>query len=80
MFVKINCPTCQTEGTLSLVESSYEGPYRCWKYRALFTIDLENNKLTSYKPLSEEELLKQQQMKAIQDKLKRQFPGIKDNN
>jgi hypothetical protein len=59
---------------MSLVESSYEGPYRCWKCRALFTICLKNNDLTFCEPLSEEELRKQQEMKAIQDKINRQFP------
>ena len=74
MLVKIKCPACKTEGSLSLVESSYEGPYRCWKCRALFTIALKNNKLISCEPLSEEDLQKQQEIKALQDKLKRQFP------
>ena len=60
---------------MSLVESSYEGPYRCWKCRALFTIRLKNNELIFCEPLSEEELQKQQEMKALKDKLKRQFPG-----
>jgi hypothetical protein len=75
MLAKIKCPACQAEGTMSLIESSYEGPYRCWKCRALFTIAIKNSQLTSCEPLSEEELQKQQEMKAIQDKLKRQFPG-----
>ena len=75
MLAKIKCPACQTEGTISLIESSYEGPYRCWKCRALFTIEMKNNQLTSCEPLSEEELQKQQEIKAVQDKLKRQFPG-----
>ena len=72
--MKIKCPACQTEGSLSLVESNYEGPYKCWKCRALFTIVLKNNKLMSCEPLTEEEFQKQQEIKAIQDKLKRQFP------
>ena len=71
MFVKIKCPACQIDGTLSLIESSYKGPYRCWKCRELFTIELNNNKLTFYTPLSEEELQKQQEMKAVHDKLTR---------
>jgi hypothetical protein len=78
MLLKIKCPACQTEGSLSLIESSYEGPYRCWKCRALFSIVLKNNKLTSCEPLTEEELQKQQEIKALQDKLKRQFPGRQD--
>ncbi len=80
MLVNIKCPECQTEGTMSLVESSYEGPYRCWRCRALFTIELKDNKLRSCEPLGEDELQKQQEMKAIQDKLKRQFPGRKGTN
>lgn len=63
---------------MSLVEPRYEGPYRCWKCRALFTIELNDNELTFCEPLSEEELQKQQEMKAVQDKLKRQFPGRQD--
>lgn len=75
MIVKIKCPACQTEGSLSLIESNYQGPYKCWKCRALFTIILEKDKLTSCEPLTEEELQKQQEIKALQDKFKRQFPG-----
>ena len=71
MFVKIRCPACQTESTMSLIKSSYRGPYRCWKCRALFTIELKNNKLTSYKDLSEEMFKKQQEKKVIKNKRKR---------
>jgi C4-type Zn-finger protein len=79
MFVKIKCPACQTEGSLSLVESSYEGPYKCWKCRQLFTIVLEDDEVKSCEPLSEEEFQKQQEIKAMQDKLKRQFPGREES-
>jgi len=75
MLVKIKCPACQTEGSLSLVESTYKGPYKCWKCRALFTISLEKDELISCDPLTEEEFQKQQEIKALQDKFNRQFPG-----
>lgn len=74
MLLKIKCPACQTEGSLSLLEPDYEGPYKCWKCRELFTIVLKKNKLTSCEPLTEEEFQKQQEIKALQDKFKRQFP------
>ena len=74
MLVKIKCPACKTDGSLSLIETSYEGPYKCWKCRELFTIKLKNNKLMSCEPLTEEEFQKQQEIKALQDKFKRQFP------
>ncbi len=71
MLVKIKCPKCDTEGTISLLESSYQGPYRCWKCRELFTITLENNKLKSCEPLSQEEFDKLQEIEALRKKFKR---------
>ncbi|MBA7670326.1 hypothetical protein ES703_78471 [subsurface metagenome] len=70
MIVKIKCPECNTEGSISLVESNYQGPYRCWKCRALFTIKLENNELKSCEPLSQEEFDKQQEIDAMRAKFK----------
>ena len=71
MIVKIKCPKCGTEGSLSLVESNYQGPYRCWKCRELFTLKLENNELKSCEPLSKEEFDKLQEMEAMKAKFKR---------
>ena len=72
MLVKIKCPKCNVEGSLSLVESNYQGPYRCWKCRELFTITLKNNKLESCEPLSQEEFEKQQEIEELKAKFKRQ--------
>ena len=72
MMVKIKCPKCGTEGSLSLAESNYEGPYRCWKCRELFTIKMEGNELKSCEPLSQEEFEKQQEIEALRAKFKRQ--------
>ena len=71
MMLKIKCPECSTEGSLSLVEPNYQGPYRCWKCRALFTIKIENNELKSCEALSQEEFDKQQAAKELRDKFKR---------
>jgi hypothetical protein len=68
---KIKCPACQTEGSMFLADPTYVGPYRCWKCRALFTVEIKNDQLTSYKDLSEEELKKQQEMKKLQEKYKK---------
>ncbi len=70
MLVKIKCPKCDTEGSLSLTESSYQGPYRCWKCRELFTIRLEDNKLKSCEPLSQKEFERQQELETLKDKFK----------
>ena len=71
MMIKIECPRCQTEGSLSLVESNYEGPYRCWKCRELFSISIQNNEVRSCEPLSEEEFAKQQEINTLRDKFRR---------
>ena len=72
MLVKIKCPKCETEGSISLVDDNYQGPYRCWKCRGLFTITMENNELKSCEPLSQEELDKQQEIEALKNQFKRQ--------
>ncbi len=71
MLVKIKCTKCGTEGSLSLSDPSYQGPYRCWKCRELFTIRMENNELKSCEPLSQEEFDKQQEIEALKAKFKR---------
>ena len=71
MAVKIKCPKCASEGSLSLIQSSYQGPYRCWKCRELFTINIEGDKLKSCEPLSQEEFDRQQEINALRDQFKR---------
>ena len=70
-MVTMVCPKCGAEGKLSLVETSYIGPRRCWKCHEFFTITIVNNQLRSCEPLSQEEYEKQQQAKNLQDKFKR---------
>ena len=70
MITKIKCPKCGIEGSFSLSDPRYEGPYRCWKCRALFTIRLENNELKSCEPLSQEEFDQQQEIASLRDKFK----------
>ena len=72
MLVKIKCPACATEGTTSFVGNTYEGPYKCWKCKALFTIKLDNGEVQSCEPLSEEELKQQQEIEALRAKFKQQ--------
>ena len=72
MIVKIRCPKCDTEGSLSLAQSTYRGPYKCWKCRELFTIEIVNNELNSCEPLSQEEFDTQQEIEALKAKFKRQ--------
>ena len=70
-MVKVICPKCSAETKLSLVETSYVGPKKCWKCHELFTLTIVNNQVRSIEPLSQEEYEKQQAAKALQDKMRR---------
>jgi hypothetical protein len=71
MLMKIKCPSCQSEGTISLLENDFTGPYRCWKCRALYTINIHNNKILSCEPLSEEALQKIKELEELKKKFSR---------
>ena len=80
MMFKIECPKCKTEGNFSLADVSYEGPYKCWKCKALFTIKIKNDKLQSCEPLSQEELDRQQEEKGGQQEdsdMQREIEALK---
>ena len=70
MIFKIKCPKCKTEGSLSLAQSSYEGPYRCWKCHSLSTITIQNDKLKSCRSLSQKEFERQQEINSMQSRFK----------
>jgi|CryGeyStandDraft_7_1057128.scaffolds.fasta_scaffold197289_2 hypothetical protein len=72
---KIKCPSCGTEGTLSLLNPDYEGPYTCWKCRALFSIRIQDGQLRSWQALSQEELQRRQEAEALKAKFRRHSLG-----
>ncbi len=72
MLVKIKCPECDTDGSFSLADPVYEGPYRCWKCRALFSIEMKNGKLESMESITEEEFNRQMEIQAMRARYKKQ--------
>ena len=74
MLVTIACPECKAEGRFSVLDKVYEGPYKCWKCRQLYYIELEGENLKSCRPLGEEEFTKLQEL----EKLKRKFKKDED--
>jgi DNA-directed RNA polymerase subunit RPC12/RpoP len=70
-MIEIECPNCNSIGKMSLVQQIFEGPYRCWKCRSLFTIVIANKRLQSCEPLSEEDFKKwQDEQEALKRKSK----------
>ena len=69
-MVKITCPTCNVDGQMSLLDSRYEGPYRCWKCHANFLLVMDNNMVISCTPMSQEEFEMQREQKKQRDRMK----------
>ena len=61
LLIKFNCPKCDIDNSYSLADSNYQGPYRCWKCRELFTVNIEDGKLKSCEPITQEELDRQRE-------------------
>jgi hypothetical protein len=70
MFINIQCPKCGAQSGFSLHESTYQGPYKCWKCREFCKIKLENNQLVSCEPMSQAEVDQMQKEKEAKDKAK----------
>ena len=64
-MIEIECPGCQSIGKMSLAQTLYEGPYRCWKCRSLYKIVLANDRLQSIDPITEEELEAWQELQKL---------------
>jgi len=71
MLIKIKCPKCNADNSFSLIEPTYQGPYRCWKCRELFSIKVEKGELKSCEPLTQEEFDRQQEIEALRAKFKK---------
>ncbi len=71
MMITIKCPKCDVNGSISLLKADYEGPYKCWKCRSLFNIQLKDNELKSCEPLSQEEFDRLQEIQALKNKYKK---------
>ena len=72
MAIKIKCPACENEGSISLLDKEFTGPYRCWKCRALYTINIHEGAVVAIEPLSEEALEKLKQLEELKKKFMRQ--------
>ena len=54
-MIEIACPSCGAVRKMGLIDDIFEGPYRCWKCRSLFSVVIANKKLQSWEPMTEEE-------------------------
>jgi transposase-like protein len=64
MMLKIKCPSCGSDSSMSLLNSTYEMPFRCWKCHEYFTLKVENDVIQSLTKLTPEDY---QKIKATED-------------
>jgi hypothetical protein len=67
----IKCPSCATEGRISLLEPDYAGPYTCWKCQAPFSIKVQGGQLKSCQPIPKEDFKRQQEIEALKAKFRK---------
>ena len=67
-MARITCPSCQSVGQMSLLDKYYKGPYRCWKCRGNYLIELEDNECKSCTPISQDEFDRFKEEKAARDR------------
>jgi len=72
MMVKITCPNCNTDGFMSLLDSTYQMSYRCWKCKEFFSLSVEDNQVKSIVRLTPEEYQKMKEVEDLRAKYKRQ--------
>jgi C4-type Zn-finger protein len=72
MMLKIKCPSCATDSYMSLIQSTYQMPYRCWKCKEFFTLSVEDNEVKSVVKLTAEEYEKMKEVEDLRSKFKRQ--------
>jgi len=59
VIFKVRCKKCDAETRLSLVDSNYNGLFRCWKCKQSYIFVIEKDEIKYFKPLSDEKYGKQ---------------------
>jgi hypothetical protein len=59
MQVNIKCPACNSDSSFFIAKDVFQGPFRCWKCKALFTAKVRNGDVQLCEPLSQEVFDKQ---------------------
>jgi hypothetical protein len=63
MQVTIKCPACNTDSSFFIAKSVFQGPFRCWKCKALFNVKVKDSELQLCEPLSQEDFDKEKAAK-----------------
>jgi hypothetical protein len=72
MQVNIKCQACNTDSAFFIAKDVFQGPFRCWKCKALFTVKARAGDLESCEPLAVETFEKAKADKAAARKKKKE--------
>lgn len=68
MQIEVKCPACNTDSSFFVVKDVFQGPFRCWKCKALFTLKVRDGEIEVCEPLSHEDFDKQKAAKEARRK------------
>ena len=71
MLTTITCPSCKTDGKLSLVDPHFDGPYKCWKCKEVFRLRMDHGTVEDLSPMTAEEQQQFEQAQALRNKFRR---------
>jgi hypothetical protein len=75
MQVNIKCPACNTDSSFFIAKNIFQGPFRCWKCKAMFTVKIKDGALQVCEPLSNEDFEKQKAEKEARRKKAKEKNG-----
>jgi len=68
MQINIKCPSCSSDSSFFVAKNIFQGPFRCWKCRSLYTLKVKNGTIEHFEPLSQEDFEKQKAAKEARKK------------
>ncbi len=68
MQIDIKCPACNSDSSFFVIKDVFQGPFRCWKCKALFTLKVKEGEIQFCEPLKQEDFDKQKAEKAARRK------------
>jgi hypothetical protein len=70
MQISIKCPACNSDSSFFVAKNVFQGPFKCWKCKALFTLKVKNSEIEKLEPLTQEDFDKAKAAKAAKKKAK----------
>ena len=59
MQVNIKCPNCNSDSSFFILKNVFQGPFRCWSCKSLYSVKVKKGELLECEPLSQEDFEKQ---------------------